>query len=73
MKFAPVCVERSWTFDHPHVTALGKDAALLILHVTQDSACNGNQQAPHIYVVTTWTKQRGEWRQNSHTELPARN
>lgn len=72
MKDAAVCVERNWTFDHPRATALGKDSALLVLHVTQDSACNGKQQAAHIFVVTTWVRQRGQWRQKSHTELPAK-
>lgn len=73
MKFAAVCQERSWTFDQQRALPTGKDAAVLIYHVTQDSACNGKQQDAHIYVVTTWEKQKGVWRQNSHTELPAKN
>lgn len=73
LRFAAVCQERSWTFDQQRALPSGKNAAVLILHVTQDSSCNGKQQDAHIYVVTSWVKQKGVWRENSHTELPAKN
>lgn len=73
LPFAAVCQERSWSFDQQHALPTGKDAAVLMYHVTQDSSCHGKQQDAHIYVVTSWEKQRGVWRENSHTELPAKN
>jgi hypothetical protein len=63
------CNQSSFSFHDLRVLPAGNDSAVVLVHVTSPTTCNGNVEAPELYAATTWTKQSGTWKVLVHSEM----
>jgi hypothetical protein len=68
----PACVlGTGWSLDHPMVTEVGTDLAVLTYSSSGKQVCNGKTAPSPVNSMSVWRKRGGRWVAVAHSETPA--
>jgi hypothetical protein len=68
----PACVlGTGWSLDHPMVTEVGTDLAVLTYSSSGKQVCNGKAAPSPVNSMSVWRKRGGRWVAVAHSETPA--
>jgi hypothetical protein len=68
----PACVlGTGWSLDHPMVTEVGTDLAVLTYSSSGKQVCNGRTAPSPVNSMSVWRKRGGRWVAVAHSETPA--
>jgi hypothetical protein len=68
----PACVlGTGWSLDHPMVTEVGADLAVLTYSSSGKQVCGGHVSPSPVNSMSVWRKRGGRWVAVAHSETPA--
>jgi hypothetical protein len=69
----PACMlGTGWSLDHPMVTEVGADLAVLTYSSSGKASCNGVASPSPVNSMSVWRKRGGRWVAVAHSETPAK-
>jgi hypothetical protein len=68
----PACMlGTGWSLDHPMVTEVGTDLAVLTYSSSGKAVCDGHPMPSPVNTMSVWRKRAGRWVAVAHSETPA--